>query len=144
MPTTVKKLLRQKKIKDIISVPSTATVFEALKELDKYNIGALLIVDNDKLVGIFSEKDYARKGIIKGRKAKSTTMKEVMTPDVITVDSTMNLSDCMNLMSDKHIRHLPVVDEEKITGILSVGDLVTATILEQRQHIKFLEKYIMG
>ncbi|SOE22549.1 CBS domain-containing protein [Spirosomataceae bacterium TFI 002] len=145
MITKVSSILRQKEIREVISVTPETTVIEALEIMSKYNIGALLIIENEVLKGIFSERDYARKGIIKGRKAKSTPMTEVMTTNVFTVKEQTNIKDCMELMSEKHFRHLPVVtDEGKVIGVLSVGDIVIALIKEQRQHIKFLERYISG
>lgn len=145
MITKVSSILRQKEIHEVLSVTPETTVIEALEIMSKYNIGALLIIENEILKGIFSERDYARKGIIKGRKAKSTPMTEVMTTNVFTVKQTANIKDCMELMSEKHFRHLPVVtDEGKVIGVLSVGDIVIALIKEQRQHIKFLERYISG
>lgn len=142
MATTVKTLLNRKNIKDIISVRPETTVYEALVLMAECNIGALLVMEEEKLVGIFSERDYARKGIIKDKKAKSTIMSDVMTPNVFTVSSDKNIVDCMELMSAKKFRHLPVLDGEKVIGILSVGDIVTAMILEQKSHINFLENYI--
>ncbi|MCB0576000.1 MAG: CBS domain-containing protein, partial [Saprospiraceae bacterium] len=97
-----------------------------------------------KLIGIFSERDYARKGILQGRKAKSTPVTEVMTPNVFTVSSDKSLQDCMKLFSEKRIRHLPVVDDGKVAGVLSIGDIVNAIIREQSNHIQFLEQYITG
>lgn len=141
--TKVRDILAQKQIQNIFSVAPTTTVIEALGILAEKNIGAVLVLDNDKLVGIFSERDYARKGIVQGRKAKSTLMTEVMTPKVFTVQPDMTVRECMQLMSDKHFRHLPVIDEnDKVIGVLSVGDIVTTLITEQRQHINFLENYI--
>ncbi|MDP5138882.1 MAG: CBS domain-containing protein [Spirosomaceae bacterium] len=138
----VRDILAQKKIKHIISVTPTTTVIDALKIMAEKNIGAVVVMENDKLVGIFSERDYARKGIVQGRKAKSTAMSEVMTPKVFTVEPDMTVRDCMQIMSDRHFRHLPVLDEGKVVGLLSVGDIVTNLITEQRQHINFLESYI--
>ncbi len=142
MATTVKTLLNRKNIKEIISIRPDATVFEALVIMAEKNIGALLVMDGDKLVGIFSERDYARKGIIKERKAKSTIMLDVMTANVFTVSSDNDIVDCMEIMSSNKFRHLPVIDGEKVIGILSVGDIVTVMILEQKSHISFLENYI--
>lgn len=142
MATIVKKLLDLKSIQKILSVEPETTVYEALAVMSENNIGALLVMKDEKLVGIFSERDYARKGIIKGRKAKSTPMTEVMTSNVFTVNSTTDILDCMELMSSKKFRHLPVVDENIVVGVLSVGDIVTALIKEQRHHINFLESYI--
>ena len=126
----------------IISLRPTHTVIEALEVMAEKNIGAIMIIENEKLVGIFSERDYARKGIIQGRKAKSTTLNEVMIHDVHTVSPEMNIEDCMNLFIDKRIRHLPVVDDHKVIGMLSIGDIVNAIIKEQTDHINFLEQYI--
>jgi CBS domain-containing protein len=142
MATSVKALLESKKIKSVLSVTPETTVYEALYIMAEHNIGALLVMENNELVGIFSERDYARKGIILGRKAKSTAMSEVMTPNVFTVGAEMNTTDCMELMSAKKFRHLPVVDGDKVIGVLSVGDIVTALMNEQKQHINFLESYI--
>ncbi len=142
MATTVKMLLDSKKISKVISIKPEHTVLEALTVLAEYNIGALVVMEGEKLVGIFSERDYARKGILKDRSAKSTTISEVMTPNVFTVSSNMTTKDCMQLMSDKHFRHLPVVDNEKVVGVLSVGDIVSALLHEQSQTINFLESYI--
>lgn len=108
------------------------------------NIGAVLVMEGDKLVGIFSERDYARKGIVQGRKAKSTPVTEVMTPNVFTVESNMNINDCMKLMSEKKFRHLPVMEENKVVGVLSIGDIVDAIFKEQVSHISYLESYISG
>lgn len=119
-------------------------VIEALELMAEKNIGALMIMEDGHLAGIFSERDYARKGIIKGRKAKSTSMREVMTPNVITVSSSQSIEVCMQLMSSKKIRHLPVVDNGEIKGILSISDIVTAIIREQAHRIQNLEQYISG
>jgi len=139
---SVQKLLEGKKINRLLSLTPDKMVIDALDLMTKENIGAVLIIDGDRLEGIFSERDYARKGIIQGRKAKSTPVTEVMTKNVFTVTPEMNLEDCMALFSDKHIRHLPVVSEGKVIGMLSIGDIVNAIMLEQRDHIQFLEKYI--
>ena len=139
---SVKKLLEGKQLSRIIALTPDAMVIDALELMTKENVGAIMVVENEKLVGIFSERDYARKGIIMGRKAKSTPLTEVMTGNVYTVNPDMNMEDCMQLFSDKHIRHLPVLHGEKVIGMLSIGDIVTAIINEQKEHIQFLEKYI--
>lgn len=144
MSTSVKTILNNKKIKTILSVLPTVTVFEALEVMGTYNIGALLIMENDKLVGIFSERDYARKGILQGRSAKNTTIAEVMTPNVYTVESKMTTKDCMEIMNARKFRHLPVVDDGVVIGVLSVGDIVNAILEEQKEHIKYLESYIQN
>ncbi|MGR3811736.1 CBS domain-containing protein [Jiulongibacter sp. NS-SX5] len=144
METKVDRILINKNLQEIVQVNPDTSVIEALAVMEKYGVGAVLVMDGKKLAGIFSERDYARKGIIKGRKAKSTPMTEVMTANVFTVDSEMGIKDCMELMNDKGIRHLPVVDEGVVVGVLSIRDIVNALIKEQRQHINFLENYISG
>ena len=126
----------------VLSLSPDAMVIDALDLMAKENIGAVMVVENEKLVGIFSERDYARKGIIMGRKAKTTPVTEVMTGNVYTVTPDMNMEDCMQLFSDKHIRHLPVMHGSKVIGMLSIGDIVNAIMMEQKEHIQFLEKYI--
>ncbi len=139
---SVKKILAGKRINKVYSITPDTMVIDALNLMELENIGALMILEDGKLIGIFSERDYARKGIIKGRKAKSTPVTEVMSGNVYTVTPEMNLDDCMQLFTDKHIRHLPVQEGEKVIGMLSIGDIVHAIILEQKDHIQFLEKYI--
>jgi CBS domain-containing protein len=144
MASTVKQLLDKKNLKSVISVKPEASVFEALEIMAQYNIGALLVMEGEKLSGIFSERDYARKGIIKDRKAKSTAISELMTPDVITVNAEMTTQDCMQIMSERKFRHLPVVDGDNVIGILSVGDIVTSVLNDQKALIGYLENYIHG
>ena len=141
---SVKKLLEGKQNNRILALAPDAMVIDALELMTKENVGAVMVVENEKLVGIFSERDYARKGIIMGRKAKTTPLTEVMTSNVFTVTPDMNMEDCMQLFSDKRIRHLPVVHDSDLLGMLSIGDIVTAIIVEQKEHIQFLEKYISG
>ncbi len=141
---TVRELVEGKKRNITYSMRPDNTVIEALDMMSMANIGAVIVMDGGELVGIFSERDYARKGIIQGRKAKSTPLSEVMTHKVITVTPEMNIDDCMNLFTSKFIRHLPVVEEGKVISMLSIGDVVSAIIKEQSEHINFLEKYITG
>jgi len=141
---SVQNLLNGKEQNRLISIRPDQMVIEALDIMDEKNIGAVMVMDGDKLVGIFSERDYARKGIIKGRKAKSTPISEVMIHEVITVSPDMNIDNCMQLFIGKHIRHLPVMSEGKVVGMLSIGDIVNAIIHEQEEHIRFLEQYIQG
>ncbi|MBK9338261.1 MAG: CBS domain-containing protein [Lewinellaceae bacterium] len=140
----VRKLLEGKRTHVTWTVTPDHTVIEALQLMAEKNIGAVLVLEGERLAGIFSERDYARKGIIQGRKAKSTPVTEVMTANVFTVTMDMSIEDCMNLFSSKRIRHLPVVDEGKVVGMLSIGDIVNAIIQEQTSHIQFLEQYISG
>ncbi|MFT5885142.1 MAG: CBS domain-containing protein [Arcticibacterium sp.] len=145
MVTKVKTLLAEKALKEIVSVRPETTVIEALAVLAKYQIGAVLVMEGEEMKGIFSERDYARKGIIQGRKAKSTPMTEVMTANVISANLDMDIRGCMELMNDNNFRHLPILDENgKVVGLLSTRDIVNGLILEQRQHINYLENYISG
>src|SRR6188474_963611 len=125
---SVNKLLAGKRTNKVLALSPAAMVFEALELMATENIGAVMIMDGEKLVGIFSERDYARKGIIQGRKAKTTPVTEVMTHNVYTVNPDMNMEDCMQLFTELHIRHLPVMDDGKVTGLLSIGDIVNAMI----------------
>ncbi len=140
----VKKLLEGKGDHHVWSVSPTSMVIDALQLMSEKNIGSVLVMDDERLVGIFSERDYARKGILQGRKAKSTPVAEVMTSEVITVSPEMSIEDCMRLFNDKRIRHLPVVEGGRVIGLLSIGDIVYAIIREQSVHIQFLEQYISG
>jgi CBS domain-containing protein len=139
---TVAKLLTDKPQSNVWSVTSNTLVIDALLLMAEKKIGAVVVLDDHKLVGIFSERDYARKGIIQGRSAKSTNISEVMTPKVFTVDKTMNIGECMKLFTEKKFRHLPVVENEIVIGILSIGDIVTSIMNDQKDHINFLEQYI--
>ncbi len=141
---SVRKLLEGKPFNLTWSVTPENMVIEALELMAEKNIGAVLVMDGERLAGIFSERDYARKGIIKGRKAKSTPMTEVMTPNVFTVTPDMSIEDCMNLFSQKRIRHLPVLEYGRVIGVLSIGDIVNAIIREQTDRIQYLEQYISG
>jgi len=141
---SVKKILEAKMSCALSSLSPQHTVIDALELMAEKNIGVVVIMDGDTLAGIFSERDYARKGIIQGRKAKSTPLTDVMTAHVFTVSPEMSINDCMNLFSEKHIRHLPVVEAEKVVGLVSIGDVVKAMLREQKSHIQFLEQYISG
>jgi len=141
---SVNKLLEGKRNQFTWAVAPDQMVIHALELMAEKNIGAVLVMDGEHLAGIFSERDYARRGIIQGRKSKTTPVSEVMTAKVFTVNPTMTIEDCMNLFSSKRIRHLPVVNDGKVVGMLSIGDIVTAIIQEQTSHIQFLEHYISG
>ncbi|MDI1363222.1 CBS domain-containing protein [Methylotenera sp.] len=141
---TLQQLLDNKKHKTVISIAPHRPVFDALVVLAEYKIGALLVLDGDKLVGIFSERDYAREIILKGKSSKTTPISEVMSSNVLTVKPSDTVEQAMNIMSDKHIRHLPVLEGDKVIGMLSIGDLVKETIEYQQTLIKQLESYITG
>src|SRR5688572_26848427 len=119
---SVKQLLKGKKPSQIFSLTPEQTVMEALELMAEKNIGAVMVMEGENLAGIFSERDYARKGIIMERQANTTPLRDVMTPKVFTVTSEMNIDDCMQLFIDKRIRHLPVLSENKLIGMLSIGD----------------------
>lgn len=141
---TIQQLLDNKKYKEVISIAPHRPVFDALVVLAEYRIGALAVLDGDKLVGIFSERDYAREIILKGKSSKTTPISEVMSANVLTVKPNDTVEQAMSIMSDKRIRHLPVVDGNKVVGMLSIGDLVQETIEYQQRLIKQLESYITG
>jgi len=141
---TLQQLLDNKKHKSVISIAPHRPVFDALVVLAEYKIGALVVLDGDKLVGIFSERDYAREIILKGKSSKTTPISEVMSSNVLSVKPSDSVEQAMNIMSDKHIRHLPVLEGDKVIGMLSIGDLVKETIEYQQTLIKQLESYITG
>ncbi len=130
--------------KEVYSISPDTTVFDALKILDENNVGALVVIEKEKVVGIFSERDYARKIILKGRSSIDTKVSELMTKEVITVAPTDPIDKCMTLMSENRIRHLPVIDDGKLDGLISSGDLLTHIIKHQKFQIRELEKYIKG
>ena len=140
---SVGDILRRKG-QSIWSTSPETSVFEALQLMAEKNVGALLIVESQKLVGIFSERDYARKVILKGRFSRDTAVREVMTENVITVEPDRTVDDCMLLMTNRHIRHLPVLENGQLSGIISIGDVVKAIISDQRFMINQLEDYITG
>jgi CBS domain-containing protein len=139
---TLLQILNNKKHKEVISIAPHRPVFDALVVLAEYKIGALVVLEGEKLVGIFSERDYAREVILKGRSSKVTPISDVMTHKVLFAKPTDLVEDAMSVMSDKRIRHLPVVENEKVIGMLSIGDLVKETIAYQQELIKQLQSYI--
>jgi CBS domain-containing protein len=139
---SVAKLLTDKPQSNVWSVSPGTLVIDALLLMCDKKIGAVVVLENSELVGIFSERDYARKGIIEGRSAKTTTIEQVMTPKVFTVNKSMNIGECMQLFTEKKFRHLPVVENGTVIGILSIGDIVTSIMNDQKDHINFLEQYI--
>jgi len=139
----VRRIL-EKKGNVIYFVSPNDTVFCALEMMSEKSVSALLVKDGDELVGIISEKDYARKVVLLGRSSKEELVKEIMTTQVIYVNPDQTLEECMALMSDKHIRHLPVFEDDKLIGIISIGDVVKAIIEEKQFVIQQLEHYIHG
>jgi CBS domain-containing protein len=143
--TTVHQLL-QSKDRQILSISPSATVFDALVMMAENQVGALLVMEDDKLCGIFSERDYARNVVLKGRSSRDTPISEIMTPRIclITVTPDHSAEECLSLISDKRIRHLPVMVGERVIGVLSIGDLVRDIIVQQQQTIRQLESYIQN
>ena len=140
---TVRQILQSKGNATWITSPGS-TVFEALQIMAEKNVGALLVVEGDQLVGIFSERDYARNVALKGRTADNTLVRDIMTEHVITIRPNQTVEDCMALMTEKHIRHLPVMENEQFVGIISIGDVVKEIISDQAFTIRSLESYITG
>lgn len=143
METTVRQLLNRKG-PEIWSTHPEETVFEALKLMAQKGIGALLVMDGMRLVGIFSERDYARKVILKGKSSHETPVHEIMTAKVVFVHPEQSMTECMALMTDKRIRHLPVMEDDQVVGVISIGDVVKEIIVEQGFLIEQLENYITG
>ena len=141
---TLQQVLNDKKHKEIISIAPHRPVFDALVILAEYKIGALAVMQNEQLVGIFSERDYAREVVLQGRSSKSTAIAEVMTAKVITGKPSDLVEASLKLMSEKRFRHLPVLDGDKMIGMLSLGDLVKEIIADQQNMIAMLEGYIRG
>jgi len=141
-----------KKVRDILEVKGSAvwsigpqaSVFDALKLMADKDIGALVVLDGGNVAGIISERDYARKVVLRGRASPSTQVKEIMTPHVAYVDPEQNIDECMALVTEKRIRHLPVMEEGQLIGLISIGDLVKSIITEQQFIIEQLERYITG
>lgn len=130
--------------KNVISIQPDASVLDAIKLMAEKSIGSLVVCEGEDLKGIVTERDYARKVIIKGRASESTLVADIMTGDVITVSSNQTVSQCMEVMTAKKCRHLPVVDDGKLVGMISIGDLVQAIIANQQDEIEQLEHYISG
>ena len=141
---TLQQILNDKKHKELISIAPNRPVFDALIILAEYKIGALAVMDGDKLVGIFSERDYAREVVLQGRSSKTTLVSEVMTAKVIAGNPSDLVDSAMRLMSEKNFRHLPVLDGDKVLGMLSLGDMVKEIINDQQRAINALESYING
>ncbi len=141
MIKTIREILNNKG-HQIWSVSPDTKIFEALQLMAEKNIGALVVLDGDKLVGIISERDYARKVALKGKTSKETPVRDIMTPKVLYVTPEKTAEDCMALMIEKHIRHLPVYEQDKLIGVVSIGDVVKAVIEEKKIAIEHLENYI--
>ena len=135
---------RGSKLADIISVTPIATVFDAIELMSDFHVGALPVIQEEALVGIISERDYARKVILRDRSSKSTRVSEIMTCEVISVTTSHRVDECIDLMKEHHIRHLVVVEDGRVLGLLSLRDLFTEIIDEQAETLAQLEHYIRG
>lgn len=129
---------------NVFSIISTISVYEAIRVMGEKNIGAILVIENDQLKGILSERDYARKIVLKGKSSKNTLVQEIMVSNVITVTPEDDLDSCMELMIARRIRHLPVVVDNKVVGLVSIGDVVKSIIEKQKETIHLLDSYING
>ena len=140
---TIKDVLRDKG-QAVWSIDLNASVLDALKLMAAKEIGALMVVDGGQLVGVVSERDYARKVVLHGKSSKDTPVREIMTQKVLYVRPEQTVEECMALMTDKHVRHMPVIDGERMIGVVSIGDIVKSVISEQQFLISHLENYIRG
>ena len=140
----IASILAQKKDQPVCSIAPEATVFEAIELMAQKNVGALPVLDNGHLVGIISERDYTRKVILKGKSSKEIAVKEIMTEQVLTVQPNTPVTECMRIVTERRVRHLPVMDKDKLIGILSIGDLLKWTISAQELAIDNLERFFTG
>ncbi len=140
---TVRQLLNIKG-HDVWSTTPDATVYSAIADMAEHGVGALVVLNDDVLVGIISERDYATKVVLQDRWSRETPVNEIMTPAPITIDENYTVDDCMRLMSENRVRHLPVVDAGRVVGMISIGDVLKQMLSEQKQTIQQLENYITG
>ena len=141
---TVKQVLQDKGYPETWTITPEATVFDALKLLSEKRVGALPVIEGENLVGILSERDYARKVILQGKSSLNTPVREIMTEKVISVDPEESMQACMELMTNMRVRHLPVLADSKLIGIISIGDVLKEIITEQELFIRDLQNYIEG
>lgn len=130
--------------RNVLSIAPDASVLDAVRLMAEKSVGALVVLDGDALVGIVTERDYARKVILKGRSSRTTAVQDIMTAEVVTTSSEVTVEQCMNTVTEQRIRHLPVVDDGRLAGIISIGDLVKAVIADQQEAIEHLQHYING
>jgi CBS domain-containing protein len=140
MTTTIRQIVRNKP--DVYAVAPEETVYNALTLMAEKNVGAVLVLEGQEIKGIFSERDYARRGILQGHMSRETAVREVMTPNVICIEPSATVDMCMALMTDRRIRHLPVVEGSQLLGVVSIGDVVRAVVDEQQFTIQSLVSYV--
>lgn len=141
---TIRTILKNKNSDEVWSVAPGDTVLEAITQMAKLRIGALLVMEDDRLVGILSERDYARKIILQGRRSAETRVAEIMTTEVETATLDMTAQHCLGMMTAGYFRHLPVMEDDRVIGLVSIGDLVKAVIADQQAMIQELERYVTG
>ena len=142
--TIVAQVIKNKAVQSILTISPNATVLEAIKIMADKGVGALVVAEDEKVVGIFSERDYTRKIALMERSSNNTLVSDIMTSKVISVSLNNTVEECLNLMTDRHLRHLPVLENEKLVGFISIGDLVKAAMEDQRVLIEQLQQYISG
>ena len=141
---TVAEILKAKGDSTVFSIPPSASVFEAVKLMAEKNVGALLVMQGEQIVGVVTERDYARKVVLMARSSRDTPLRDVMTSAVIYVQPSQTSEECMALMTENRVRHLPVIDNGKLVGLISIGDIVKGIISEQNFIIEQLQHYITG
>lgn len=138
----VKHVLEGKKVSGVVSIAPTSPVLDALRLMAEHGIGAVLVMDGQKLVGILSERDYARKVVLLGRTSATTPVSEIMSHEVVCARPGDDVHQCMQVMTEKRVRHLPILDHKEVVGLVSIGDLVKAVIDDQKTELRYLQDYI--
>lgn len=142
--TNVAQVIKNKADQEVFTISPDSTVLEAISVMANKGIGALVVMDEDRVVGILSERDYTRKIALMERSSYNTTVNEIMTSKVITVTLSHSVEECLQLITDRHLRHLPVIEQQRLVGLVSIGDLVKATMDDQKKMIQQLQQYISG
>lgn len=143
MNKTIADLLRQKG-SDVLTIDKTATVYEAIEKMEDLHVGSVIVMDDDEVVGIFTERDYLRRIVLQGRTSKTTPVQDVMTRELVCVDPNYSIQECMAVMTERKFRHLPVIDNGRLAGIVSIGDLVKAISDDAQARVHYLTDYITG